>query len=182
MEWAEFESEQPDLAGVGRRLLLDPGVVLVATIRADGTPRLSPVEPLVWNGSLWLSMGWQSRKAQDLFRDSRVLVHNIVTDRVGTGGEFKVRGTAHADTNRDTEVGYAAAMKAHAGWDPEPGKFHLFHVDVEDVTFIRWDPATNDQYVARWPSGDEYVRRGTSSTSLGSPEPSASVTRPSESA
>jgi hypothetical protein len=43
--------------------LIAPGVLLVVTIRRDGTPRVSPVEPLVLDGDLWLSMMWQSRKA-----------------------------------------------------------------------------------------------------------------------
>ena len=49
MRWNEFELEQSKLAELGRRRLGDPGVVLVGTIRSDGSPRLSPVEPLFWN-------------------------------------------------------------------------------------------------------------------------------------
>jgi hypothetical protein len=41
---------------------------------------------------------------------------------------------------------------------------------VDEVTFIRWDPATNDQFVTRWPRRLEFVRR-TSATSVGGPEP-----------
>src|SRR5258707_9441503 len=70
MRWSEMEGLQPRLAGLGRRLLLEPGVVLVATIRGDGTPRVSPVEPWLMDGILWLSMMWQSTKAADLVRDS----------------------------------------------------------------------------------------------------------------
>jgi len=35
VDWSELERRQPALAGLGRRRLLDPGVVLVATIRAE---------------------------------------------------------------------------------------------------------------------------------------------------
>jgi hypothetical protein len=56
MKWSELERRQPGLADLGRQRLRDPGVVLVATIRRDGTPRLSPVEPFVMDGDLWLSM------------------------------------------------------------------------------------------------------------------------------
>lgn len=42
MQWQELEERQPRLAALGRARLLDPGVVLVATVRRDGTPRLSP--------------------------------------------------------------------------------------------------------------------------------------------
>ena len=65
----------------------------------------------------------------------------------------------------------ARAVAEQLGWTPEIGRFHLVRVDVEDVTVIRWDDATNDQFVARWPSHEEFVRRGTSPTSQGPPEP-----------
>src|SRR5205823_7929837 len=94
MRWGEFELEQTTLAELGRHRLGDPGVVLVGTIRRDGSPRLSPVEPLFWNGDLWLSMGWRTRKVADLERDPRILVHSVVIDREGTSGEYKVRGRA----------------------------------------------------------------------------------------
>jgi hypothetical protein len=171
VQWSELEERERRLAEVGRRLLGEPGVVLVVTIRADGTPRLSPVEPLFWNGDLWLSMGWGTRKAADLGRDARILVHSIVTTRDGTGGEFKLRGSANAETDRHVQKEYAEVVATQLGWVPEPGRFHLFRVDVADVTFIRWDDTTNDQYVTRWPEGGEFVRRGTSATSLGDREP-----------
>ncbi len=50
MEWSELVRRQPRLAALAERRLIEPGVVLVATIRRDGTPRLSPVEPLVVDG------------------------------------------------------------------------------------------------------------------------------------
>jgi hypothetical protein len=97
MHPSDIERAQPRLADVGLARLIEPGVVLVATIRQDGTARISPVEPLIVDGDLWLSMLWQSAKARDLLRDPRILVHSIVTSRDGGHGEFKVRGTARAE-------------------------------------------------------------------------------------
>jgi Pyridoxamine 5'-phosphate oxidase len=175
MDWMELTRRQPGLAELGQRRLLGPGVVLVATIRGDGTPRLSPVEPFVLDGTLWLSMLWHSRKAADLLRDSRILVHSIITSRDGGEGEFKIRGTARAEDSTAVQARYAAAVGASLGWSPEPGRFHLFAVDIGDVTFIRYDDATGDQFVARWPPAREFVRRGTTATSLGAPEPVADI-------
>lgn len=72
MDWSEMTRAQPRLAELGRRRVLDPGVVLVATIRGDGAPRLSLVEPFVLEGTLWLCMLQSSRKAADLLRDPRI--------------------------------------------------------------------------------------------------------------
>jgi hypothetical protein len=170
MDWSELADAQPRLAGLGRERLLDRGVVLVATIRADGTPRLSPVEPFILNGALWLSMLWGSTKAADLQRDPRILVHSVITSRDGGEGEFKIRGRARAEHDVSIQRRYAAAVAAALGWNPEPGRFHLFAVDIEQVTFIRYDDATGDQYVAMWPPPREFIRRGTSPTSLGDRE------------
>jgi hypothetical protein len=41
---------------------------------------------------------------------------------------------------------------------------------IQDVTFIRYDDATGDQHVAMWPAR-EFIRPGTSATSVGEPEP-----------
>jgi hypothetical protein len=171
VRWSEFEKEQPRLAELGLKKLGGAGVVLVATVRRDGTPRVSPVELLFWNGDLWLSMGLGSLKSRDLMRDPRILVHSIVTTRDGSDGEYKVRGRIVQETDPGTQALYAHEVVERIGWTPEVGKFHLFRVDIEDVTFIRWDDATNDQYVTRWPERVEFVRRGTSATSQGPPEP-----------
>jgi hypothetical protein len=171
MNWSEFEYAQPRLACVGSEHLIGPGVVLVVTIRRDGTARLSPVEPLVLDGELWLSMMWQSAKARDLLRDPRILVHSIITSRDGAEGEFKVRGTARAVTDPGVQRRYAATVTGTLGWSPQPGRFHLFAVDIRHVSFIAYDPATGNQHVATWPPGREFTRRATSDTSLADPEP-----------
>ena len=171
MRWSEMESAQPRLAELGRQRLLKPGVVLVATIRRDGAPRLSPVEPFEMGGELWLGMLWRSTKAADLLRDPRVLVHSIITSRDGGEGEFKIRGTARAEHDPRTQHRYATAVAAALGWSPTPGRFHLFAIDIDEVAFLRYDDLTGDQYAALWPAGREFVRRGDSATSVGAPEP-----------
>jgi hypothetical protein len=170
MRWDELESRQPRLAALAQQRLIDPGVLLVVTIRRDGTPRLSPVEPFVMEGRLMLSMLWGSRKAADLQRDSRILVHSIVTGRDGGEGELKIRGRAVPEHRDDMHRRYADAVAASLGWSPDPGRFHLFDIDIDDVVFLRYDDATGDQYLAGWPPARESVRRGTSATSLGEAE------------
>jgi hypothetical protein len=171
MRWRELSAAAPRLAELGRRKLEGPGVVLVGTVRRDGTARISPVEPLLWDGDLWLSMLWRSQKAHDLLRDPRVTVHSVVTGRDGSEGEYKVRGRARSVESHDVQAAYAAETRRRLGWEPVPGHVHLFRVDIADVTFIRYDDSTGDQFVTRWPTGGERVRRGATATSLGPPEP-----------
>ena len=171
MRWVDFEVAAPGLARVALERLLVPGVVLVGTIRRDGSPRISPVEPFVLDGELWLSMLWHSHKAADLLRDPRVLVHSIVTDRDGGEGELKLRGLCHPEEQPEVQERYSDAVAAALGWRPDLGRVHLFSVDIDSVSYLRYDSATGDQFTALWPQGREYVRRGTGGTSLGDPEP-----------
>ena len=176
MHWSDIEHTQPRLARLAQQRLIGPGVVLVASIRRDGTPRLSPVEPYVLDGDLWLSMMWQSTKARDLLRDPRILVHSVITSRDGAEGEFKIRGTARAENDPALQRRYAGAVAASLGWNPQPGRFHLFAVDIGQVTFIAYDPGgSGDQHVAMWPPGQEFIRRATSPTSVGDPEPISDI-------
>ena len=48
MRWTDFTTEQPRLADRARERLVDPGVLLVVTIRKDGTPRLTQVGVRPW--------------------------------------------------------------------------------------------------------------------------------------
>jgi hypothetical protein len=170
MRWDDLHEHQPRLAAIAAERLVAPGVLLVVTIRADGTPRLSPVEPFVLDGDLWLSMMLGSLKAADLVRDPRVLVHSIVTSRDGEEGEVKLRGTARQHLDEAAQRRYADAVSEALPWSPEVGKFHLFSIDIEQVTLLRYDSATGDQHLVLWPPGRETVRRGTSATSVGDPE------------
>jgi hypothetical protein len=104
-------------------------------------------------------------------------VHSVITRREGTEGELKIRGTARAEDDPAVQRRYADTVAASLGWEPEPGRFHLFAVDIDDVAFIHYDDASGDQFVATWPPGREFVRHHTSATSVGDPEPFADVLR-----
>src|SRR5690348_660142 len=78
------------------------GVVLIGTIRKDGSPRISCVEPCILDGVLYLGMMWQSRKALDLLQDPRIVVHNTICTSTGDEVEFSLHG--RAIDIRDPEV------------------------------------------------------------------------------
>src|SRR2546427_5275143 len=94
MIWQQFKQAAPELAALGEERFERTGVVLVGTLRKNGWPRISPVEPFINDGHLYLGMMWQSRKALDLLRDPRCTVHSSISNRDGTEGEFKLYGRA----------------------------------------------------------------------------------------
>ncbi len=148
MRWAEFAADAgPGFAALATEGMTRNGVVLVGTIRKDGTPRISPVEYYEVQGHLMLGMMWQSFKAKDLLRDPRCLVHSVITSRAGDEGEFKLRGRAVDVSDPALREAYADATEAEIDWRPtEP--FHLFSVDVEEAAFVIYEE--NEQRTTRW--------------------------------
>ena len=149
--WSEFQAEALELAAKGEELFDRTGLVLVGTLRRDGWPRISPVEPVIVDGQLELGMMWRSTKALDLRRDRRVLVHSTVSDRNGGDGEFKVYGNAteiHESAARDS---YGAALYEKIGWRPEGDEWHLFSVDVAQVAYVRF--GEGKQLIQTWRPG-----------------------------
>lgn len=136
MNWQAFKRTAPELAAVGERLFDRSGVGLIGTIRKDGSPRISPVEPLVTDGELYLGMMWQSLKALDLLRDPRCTIHNSVSDRTAPDGEFKLHGRALDIKDSEERRRYGDALQQKIGWRPEEPGFHLFAVDVQSAGFF----------------------------------------------
>lgn len=134
--WSGFETEAGPLAAVARSRFEDAGLILLGTLRRDGGPRISPVEPLLLDGRLYLGMMWRSMKALDLRRDPRCVVHSVVTSTDGTEGDVKVYGRATETFDPEEIDRYGAAVFARIGWRPT-GDFHLFVVDIFEVGYFR---------------------------------------------
>ncbi len=134
--WEEFRSQDPHLAALAEERFERTGLLLVGTLRRDGSPRISPVEPLITNGDLYLGMMWQSRKALDLLRDPRCTVHSIVSNRDGTDGEFKASGRAVDVQDPAIRNMYGDALHEKLGFRPEEPEYHLFAFQVESAAFI----------------------------------------------
>ena len=109
---------------------------MLGTLRADGSPRISPCELDFAAGHLILGMMWQSRKARDLLHDPRCVVHTCTTDRMGTEGDAKIYGRAIDVQDPALRDAYRAAVKARIDWAPDEPNFHAFAIDVESAAFI----------------------------------------------
>ena len=136
MNWEEFKRNAPDLAALGEERFDRTGLVLIGSLRKNGWPRISPVEPLITDGHLYLGMMWRSRKALDLLRDPRCTVHSTISDRNGSEGEFKVYGYAVDIQELEARRRYCEALYQKIGWRPEEPEYHLFSVDIRSVAFV----------------------------------------------
>ena len=135
MDWEEFKRADPELAALGEERIEATGLVLLGTLRKNGFPRISPVEPLLTMGRLYLGMMWQSRKALDLLRVPRCTVHTTVSDRHGSEGEFKLYGRGLEVRDPEKRRLYGEALYEKIGIKPEEPEFHLFAVDIESAAY-----------------------------------------------
>ncbi len=151
--WAAFTAEAPELSAIGTERFGRTGLALVGTSRKDGSPRISPCEPYFIDGDLYLGMMWQSRKALDLVRDPRCVVHSTVSDKQGTEGEFKAYGLARDEPEPERRTRYGDVLEQQIAWRPsEP--YHLFSLDIIAVGYCRFSGET--QTIRRWrPGGPE---------------------------
>ena len=147
--WQQFAEAAPALASLGEAQFARTGLALVGTLRRDGWPRISPVEPFIANGQLYLGIMWRSVKALDLLRDPRCVVHSTVSDRHGTEGEFKIYGRAIDVANPDERHRFAEAVYAAIGFRPEEPEFHCFAIAIESVVFSRLEGEEFQQQVWR---------------------------------
>lgn len=133
--WAELETDAPALARAVRIRFEAHGLALMATLRRDGVPRLSPVEPLFWRDDLWLGMMPGSLKVADLERDPRLALHSATVDRRVADGDAKIAGRAEAVVDPATFEAYRSAFAAEAGEVPE-GPFPLFRIDASEASVL----------------------------------------------
>jgi hypothetical protein len=151
--WAEFVHEAPGLGALGEELFGRTGLALVGTTRTNGWPRISPCEPYIIDGDIYLGMMWHSKKALDLQREPRCVVHSTVSDKEGTEGEFKAYGLARDVPERARRETYCDTLEKQIGWRPtEP--FHIFTLDITEVGYCKF--GEGKQTIRRWrPGGPE---------------------------
>lgn len=157
MNWTQFSQAAPELARLFRERLDKSGLALIGTIRKDGTPRISPLEAGVFEDHLLLGMMWQSKKALDLLRDPRCLVHSVVSNKDGTEGEVKLRGRAVDVTDKGLRERSAQHSFDTTGWRPEE-PYHLFWLDIEQAAYIKFSES-GDQTIKTWRAGGKEQSR-----------------------
>jgi Pyridoxamine 5'-phosphate oxidase len=151
--WRELEGAAPEIARLGRERLDAARVALLGTLRGDGSPRISPVEPYLAEGNLVFgAMAW-SLKARDLRRDPRCVMHSAVTGPDAGEGELKLYGRA---MKADQQVLDACP---EGWWVGRPAQSaYVFALSIEAATFIDWDYARREMTVRRW-SPDRGLRQ-----------------------
>jgi hypothetical protein len=148
--WAEVEAAVPELALAVKQRFLAHRHHLVATLRADGSPRLRGIEVQFVGGDLCTGMMPDSRKAHDLAVDQRLAVHSHPDehgdDLLGSGDAVIEGRAERIDDGADLDA-YVAAVSP-----PEP--FAAFRVHIDRVVLARLHPSGERMIVTWWtPAG-----------------------------
>jgi hypothetical protein len=147
--WRDVERAEPEFAQRVRALFDAHRHKTIATLRADGSPRISGIEAVFENGELMFGSMPNARKGADLHRDPRFALHSATVDPV-EGSEARWPGEAKI-------AGRAVAA------DPvtEGPQSDRFHADIADVVHTHlnaeatvlviewWTPATGLQRIER---------------------------------
>jgi len=145
----ELDELVPELATQARAILTSTTNAVLGTVRRDGTPRLSGIDPFFYDGELHIGSMPDARKGQDLRRDPRVALHSIPWEsrRLRDGADdpgdadVKLSGTAELLTDRDLLIAIWRSVQPDP--DAEPAG-DLFKIDVGSLVVTSVD---DDQLV-----------------------------------
>ena len=104
--------------------LADAQMFFLSTSRPDGRPHVTPI-PAIWRGgALHICTGAHEQKARNLAREPRCILATG-SDRMNTGLDVVVEGTAERITDHAELLELAACWKTELDWDFEVGE-HAF--------------------------------------------------------
>jgi hypothetical protein len=140
--WSEVQEQAPELAERAWTLFgLDKHKTL-ATLRRDGSPRISGTELELVDGDLWLGSMDGAVKALDLRRDPRYALHSL-SPEAGWKGDAKIAGRAEETFD----------PKARAQIVGEGSQAHAFRLDVEELVVVRLVEPADHLLIESWHEG-----------------------------
>jgi len=145
--WDEVSATEPAIANAARALFDAQKHKTLATLRADGSPRISGIEVAFVAGELWFGGMADSRKVLDLLRDPRFALHSASADPPAWSGDAKVAGRAVAVT----EPAVLAALVAATGEPPGPARY--FRADLTEVVLTRLGDPPDHLLIEFWHEG-----------------------------
>jgi hypothetical protein len=147
--FAEVESTEPRFAARVRASFDAHAHKFLATLRPDGSPRISGIEMKFVAGEPWLAGMPGSVKFTDLRRDPRFALHSGSSEPDAFEADPKLSGRATAVTDDEERRHYAAA----AGVPAEHMGFELFRVELEQVVLVALDDEKTALLISSWRPG-----------------------------
>jgi Pyridoxamine 5'-phosphate oxidase len=141
--WSAFEAAAPELAEKVRARLDAHVHKTLATVRRDGSPRISGTETRLVDGELWIGSMWRARKALDLQRDPRFALHSGSEDPPEWSGDAKLAGVVEEITDPER-------VRAINGEAAAAGPSHLFRLELLEVSTVGLDDERKALLIEVW--------------------------------
>jgi hypothetical protein len=146
--WKDVEQAEPEFAARVRRLFDAGRHKTIATLRADGSPRISGIESEFADGELKFGSMPGARKGADLRRDPRFAVHSP-TSHPGEGKEAEWPGEAKI-AGRAVAAGPVGDGSDGDGPDSDGSDGDLFVADISEVVITRLNPEATLLVIEWW--------------------------------
>ena len=143
--WRDVESAEPEFAQRVRKLFDTHRHKTIATLRADGSPRISGIEAAFEDGELSFGSMPNARKGADLLRDPRFALHSATVDPID-GAEARWPGEAKI-----------SGQAIHAGPTTIAPDGDLFHADIAEVVHTHLNESAT-RLVVEWWTSDHGLR------------------------
>ena len=138
--WGAVRRESPDFAARVQAAFERNRHMTLATLRRDGSPRISGTEIEFDGDDLFVGMMPSSRKALDLLRDPRIAIHGPTADP--------------PEENRDwIGEGKVAGRALEVAVDDPESEGHRFRIDVDEVVFTHLNDAGDRLVIESWHPG-----------------------------
>lgn len=141
VSWQEFADTVPEFASRVRARFEAAESHVLATLRRDGSPRVSGTEVRFADAELTLGSMWAARKARDLQCDGRFALHAHPADN----GDAKVAGVA---------VEFAGSPEKTVAQGEQPS--HSFRLDIGEAVLTEVEG--NTLVITMWRAGQPLVR------------------------
>lgn len=153
MAWREVVASEPEFARRVQAIMDAHLHKTMATLRADGSPRISGIEASFAQGQLWFGSMPGARKGNDLRRDPRFALHSASADppkgyASPWPGDAKLSGQAVQITDPDELAAALRALGTPAAQDAE-----LFRADIDEVVTIRVGSPPDHLVIELWRPG-----------------------------
>ena len=151
--WDDINRQAPDLGRAVQDRFDATLHKALATLRSDGSPRISGTEVKFVAGGVWLGSMGGSMKARDLQRDGRCALHSTMIDEKMVEGDAKLAGVAVEVTDLD------AIREVWPEWEEQhaAGGAHAFRVDVFEVALTR--VVGDELVITSWTERDGHRER-----------------------
>lgn len=143
--FADFENVEPHVAQRVRAAFDAHGHKVLATLRTDGSPRVSGIEARFTDGHLWLAGMPRSVKFADLRRDPRMALHSGSHEPAVFTADAKVAGRAVEVVDDAVRARFATAAGV-----PGDRSFELFHVELDQVVLTAVSEDRSSLMITSW--------------------------------